>query len=134
MSTTCSYKNCYNQKVPGSCLSFFVVPKDWRKLIWMKHCEHPTPTIKSFLLCEKHFYDSDIKTGGMKKNLTKTALPIQIDGVCMCTEDSLDENCMKLKEKYLNDLKDQAKLISKNLYDEDLYTSKGKIIIYYYYY
>lgn len=99
MTTTCGYKYCYNRKTPGSFLSFFKLPNDWRKFLWLKHIgiKDNNPLVQSIFLCEKHFYEDDIIVSGVKKTLKKSDLPIQIKNVCQCSLYNIDENCETLK-------------------------------------
>lgn len=111
MTTSCAYKNCYSRKTPGAFLSFFKLPNDWRKFLWLKHIgnENNNPLVQSIFLCEKHFYEQDIVVYGVKKNLKKSALPIQIKNVCQCSLYHIDENCETLKTEAFKNLSTRPK-------------------------
>lgn len=89
----CPYKNCSNRQ-PGSNLSFFDVPNDSRREIWIKHSGNNSLHDRRgrIRFCEKHFYLKNVVKLGLHKRLINRAIPIPVSG-CKCTEDFIDEDC-----------------------------------------
>lgn len=72
----CQYKNCFNIYRPGSKLSYFEIPSDFRRDIWIKHSGVPELKNKpgKIKFCELHFFEKDILRKGDKSLLSQNAI------------------------------------------------------------
>lgn len=92
----CIYVNCVVRKLTGSSHSFFNVPNDKRRQVWLRHCGLIIDRIypKRILVCDKHFYPKHIKDISTRKLLAKGAYPIPFDNKCSCSEVNVDPLCI----------------------------------------
>lgn len=76
----CSYRNCYKRRSTCSSVTFFPIPNDERRQIWIENSGNSL--IKNLtekqirFLCEHHFHKEDIQEQHGQKILTETAIPI----------------------------------------------------------
>lgn len=98
MAVPCFYKNCFNQQRVGTSCSFFELPKDERRVIWVKHSGNSSLCTEKgkIKICEKHFFENDIIVSGSRKRLVPTAIPSSSTGICNCTEQLTDKSCLLL--------------------------------------
>lgn len=97
----CCYFNCCEQKRSAGHVSFFKLPSDHRRPIWIKHGNvlHIKQIAKTSFMCENHFYAKDILVCATYKGLSKSALPIPFSSsICCCSEESLDVSCVRALE------------------------------------
>lgn len=98
MSLVCLYDKCGNVKRRSCPDTFFQIPTDYRRKIWLKHGNvkdiKPPPHRSHF--CEKHFYPQNVVAKAFKKLLTKMAVPISSKEICNCTDKAVDFQCMQL--------------------------------------
>lgn len=92
----CIYIDCLVRKYPGSSQSFFNVPFDNRRKVWLRHCGLIVDRIypKRMFVCENHFYPKHIKEISIRKLLTKEAFPIPFGNKCSCSEVNIDPLCI----------------------------------------
>lgn len=101
-SYMCVYSNCFNAYHDTPCLSFFSLPNDNRRVLWVKHSGNKALENlakygkKDIKFCEKHFYKSSIIVRGTTKMLVRNSVPIPVPNICLCTENSLDIECEEL--------------------------------------
>lgn len=103
MTYCCSYKNCFNIHNAGSYLTFFKVPKDSRRDVWLKHSGDIylvlAPKKKRFF-CEVHFYNNDICEYSNRKLLRKNAIPRTYNcNICFCKEGNMDPICKNIIQR-----------------------------------
>ncbi|CAD7080154.1 unnamed protein product [Hermetia illucens] len=83
MNCYCAYANCRNKYVPCSSITFFNIPKDYRREIWIANSGNPslanlkTTTHKQF--CEKHFDPKYLRRNFTRTLLRKDAVPYKYD-------------------------------------------------------
>lgn len=111
---SCQYLHCYNSYRSGSSLSFFEIPSDSRRDLWIKHSGVADLANKKgkIKFCEVHFYEKDILIKGDKKILKNKAVLKSVHESCDCTETITDVRCEAIVrksqiQKSLNILNDQ---------------------------
>lgn len=101
-SYMCVYSNCFNAYNDTRCLSFFSLPNDNRRVLWVKHSGNKALENlakygkKDIKFCEKHFYKSSIIVRGTTKMLVRNSVPIPVPNIYLCTENSMDIECEEL--------------------------------------
>lgn len=96
----CIYSDCLVQNYPGGSHSFFKVPIDNRRKVWLRHCGLIVDRIypKHILICDKHFYPKHIKEISVRRLLSKEAFPIPFGNKCSCSKVNIDPLCIVERE------------------------------------
>lgn len=92
MGRHCFYVNCNSSYHACSHVSFFNLPCDERRDMWILHCggvsfQTNIENVNHVYICEKHFRSEDIAYRGCKSSLAAGAIPLPYDSsFCRCSE------------------------------------------------
>lgn len=130
MSKFCCYQDCLSIKYPCGTITFFALPTDHRRQIWIKNSANKDllgigPEAKRFL-CEKHFRECDIRSSFNRKILRKQAIPFEHPSVrsnegtvlrpeldeCERITDKVDENQQNTEDIEFQDQQAHYEIIS----------------------
>lgn len=94
MSIRCCYQDCLSVKNPCSVITFFNLPSDGRRNVWIKNSGNKAllnlKTDAKRYFCENHFQECDIRTQFNRKILRRHAVPLEY--VCLTSTAADDED------------------------------------------
>ncbi|XP_055849711.1 suppressor of Mek1-like [Episyrphus balteatus] len=132
----CSYQDCDSVRYPCGNITFFVLPTDDRRNIWIQNSGN-----KSLLnigdkahrfICENHFRECDIKNQFTRKTLRKHAVPIEYIPTKNLTNEptilNFNDGSTKITNKKKNENTEfnvnleEITTNNQNLFDDDVVT------------
>lgn len=79
----CIYINCSSVQKPFSSLTFFALPKDHRRPLWIENSGNTElatlPVSARRVVCQKHFNPSSLRVQFHRTTLSKDAVPVRWD-------------------------------------------------------
>lgn len=81
----CIFKNCFNRPTPFSKVTFFNVPKDSRRQLWLERSGNELvqnlPLTARRLVCEAHFEECHLRRQFHRTTLSRDAVPVGYEKV-----------------------------------------------------
>lgn len=81
----CIFKNCFNRPTPFSKVTFFNVPKDSRRQLWLERSGNEQvqnlPLTSRRVVCEAHFEEHHLRRQFHRTTLSRDAVPISHETV-----------------------------------------------------
>lgn len=92
----CIFKNCFNRPTPFSKVTFFNIPKDSRRQLWLERSGNEQvrnlPLSARRLVCEAHFDECHIRRQFHRTTLSRDAVPVSYENVFKYVDDRVDED------------------------------------------
>ncbi|KXJ81170.1 hypothetical protein RP20_CCG021503 [Aedes albopictus] len=90
----CIFKNCFNRPTPFSKVTFFNIPKDSRRQLWLERSGNEQvrnlPLSARRLVCEAHFDECHIRRQFHRTTLSRDAVPVSYENVFKYVDDRVD--------------------------------------------
>lgn len=81
----CIFKNCFNRPTPFSKVTFFNVPKDSRRQLWLDRSGNEQvqnlPLASRRVVCEAHFEERHLRRQFHRTTLSRDAVPVSYENV-----------------------------------------------------